>query len=148
MATMKRVILAVSAWAVLAAPPPLEAQSRWREQVNGQITAASRTLQDRGYSRTHDIYDGSLDHEENEFLTLTLRAGVEYQILAVCDVDCSDLDLRIYDEDNKEIDSDIETDDVPIVSITPAHNGKFRLKVIMAKCTTSPCFYGVGVFGK
>src|SRR5262245_50965736 len=113
-----------------AAPASVAAQSRWRQQVNGQIDRAAKNLRERGYSRTHDVYDGSLNNEASEFLTLSLREGTEYKIIAVCDNDCSDLDLRIYDEDNKELDSDVQEDDVPIVNVAPDHNGKFRLKVI------------------
>jgi len=145
---MTRVVLPLIACVVLAAPAEAGAQSRWREQVNRQVETAAKILNERGYRRTHDVYDGSLKSEESEYLTLALHSGTAYAIIAVCDNDCSDIDLRIFDEDNKELDSDVENDDNPIVTLVPGHDGKFRLKVIMAKCSTSPCFYGVGVYGK
>lgn len=138
--------LPLVACALLAAP--LSAQSQWHEQVNSQIERAAKFLNDRGYRRTHDVYTGSVKNEEADNLTLTLRAGTAYAIIAVCDNDCTDIDLRIYDENDKEIDSDVQDDDNPIVTVSPAADGKFRLKVIMAKCSTSPCFFGVGVYGK
>jgi hypothetical protein len=138
----------VAAGALLAAAPAASAQSRWREQVNHQIGNASKILEERGFQLTHDVYDGSLGNEGSEFLTLTLHAGTQYAVVAVCDNDCSDIDLRLYDENDTELDSDVENDDKPIVAIVPPRDGKFRLKVIMAKCATSPCFYGVGVYGK
>jgi hypothetical protein len=143
---MNRVALPFLACVLVAGPAT--AQSRWREQVNNQIERAAKVLSERGYRRTHDVYDGSLKNEESEFLTLALHSGTAYAIIAVCDNDCSDIDLRIFDEDNKEIDSDVQNDDNPVVMVSPGHEGKFRLKVIMAKCATSPCFYGVGVYGK
>lgn len=134
---------------VLLAPIPTVAgaQSRWREQVNGQIEQAAKILKERGFSRT-DTYDGSLDHEASEFLTLALRAGRQYALVAVCDNDCSDIDLRLYGPSDKELSADVEDDDKPVVTVAPTQDGKFRLKIIMAKCSTSPCFYGVGLFSK
>jgi hypothetical protein len=140
--------LPLVACVLLAAPAPADAQSRWHEQVNAQIERAAKFLNERGYHRTHDVYTGSVKNEESDYLTLTLHAGTAYAIIAVCDNDCSDIDLRIFNEDDKELDSDVENDDNPIVTVVPTSDGKFRLKVIMAKCTTSPCFFGVGVYGK
>jgi len=34
------------------------------------------------------------------------------------------------------------------VQIAPRVTGEYRVKVTMASCSTSPCFYGVGVYGK
>jgi len=128
--------------------PAAAAQSRWEDQVNDQIKRAGQILEDKGYSRTHDPYTGSLREGENEYLTLTLHAGTHYALLGVCDNDCSDIDFRLYDADDNEVDSDTKTDDVPIVQVTPGETMRYKLKVIMVTCKTSPCFYGVGVFGK
>ena len=131
------------------AAPVITAQSRWEDQVNDQIKRAAHILVDSlGYTRTHDPYTGSLREGESEYLTLTLHSGTTYRVLGVCDNDCSDIDFRLYDADDNEVDSDTETDDVPIVKVAPRETMRYRLKVIMVACKTSPCFYGVGVFGK
>lgn len=144
---MIRALAVLLAGATLAAPAPARAQSRWREQVNTQIDQAAKILRERGFAKT-DTYDGSLNHDASESLTLALRAGRQYAVLAVCDNDCTDIDLRIYDANDKEIDADIQDDDKPVVTLAPESDGKFRLKITMAKCATSPCFYGVGLFAK
>lgn len=43
---------------------------------------------------------------------------------------------------------DVEDDDYPVVELTPRTTQRYRVRVIMTGCGTSPCFYGVGVFGK
>ena len=128
-------------------PTTARAQSKWREQVTEQVDHAAKLLKERGYSKT-DIFDGSLDHDASGSLTLSLRAGRQYALLGVCDVDCNDLDLRLYGLNDIEIESDVEEDDVPVIMITPERDGKFRLKITMVECETSPCFYGVGLFVK
>lgn len=145
---MTRGALALLLGAALVAPTTGHAQSRWERQVRDQIKRAGRILEDRGYEMSHDIYTGSLSDDENESLTLNLRRGNQYAIVGVCDEDCSDIDLRLFDEDGDEVDSDVETDDNPVVQVSPRDSGKYRIKVIMADCRTSPCFYGVGVFSK
>lgn len=144
-----RVLGAALVGAIVLAPipAPARAQSRWREQVNAQIEQASKILRERGFEKT-DTYDGSLNNETAESLTLALRAGRQYAVLALCDNDCSDIDLRIYDENGKELAADVEDDDKPVVTLAPDHDAKYRLKIIMAKCSSSPCFYGVGLFSK
>lgn len=145
---MVRATLALLLGAALVVPAPARAQSRWERQVKDQIKRAGRILEDRGYEMSHDVYTGSLGDKENESLTLNLRSGNDYAIIGVCDEDCSDIDLRLFDQDGDEISADVETDDNPIVQVHPRSSGKYRIKVIMAACSTSPCFYGVGVFSK
>ncbi len=140
----------VLAGVTLLAPIPSAAgaqQSKWREEVTAQVDHAAKLLKERGYTKA-DIYDGSLDQDASESLTLPLRAGRQYAILGVCDVDCNNLDLRLYGGADRELDSDVEEDDVPVVMVTPEHDGKFRLKITMMKCESSPCFYGIGLFVK
>lgn len=134
--------------ATLLAPEAVSAQGRWERQVRDQLKRAGRVLEDRGFELTHDVYTGSLRDDESESLTLTLRGGNDYALVGVCDEDCRDIDLRLYDLDGEEVDIDIEDDDTPIVQVSASSTGKYRLRVIMASCSTSPCFYGVGTFGK
>ena len=145
---MLRVAVAFLLGALLAAPGSAPAQSRWERQVRDQIKRAGRILEDRAYELSHDVYTGSLGNHDSESLTITLREGISYALVAVCDEDCSDIDLRLFDSDGDEVDSDVENDDTPIVQAAPSRTGKYRVKVIMASCSTSPCFYGVGVFAK
>lgn len=82
----------------------------------------------QGYYRTH---------------TVTLRANAEYTFVGACDRDCSDLDLQLFDENGNLIDEDLLSDDVPVVTVVPEWTGRFYVKVIMARCSVSPCGYTV-----
>jgi hypothetical protein len=44
-----------------------------------------------------------------------LYGGFSYLILGACDGDCGDVDIRLYDENGTEIDSDTSNDAVPFV---------------------------------
>jgi hypothetical protein len=146
---MKRTALALSAIAglvlVTAAATP---QDEWVAQVRRQIRQAGQIYEQRGYSLTHQIFTGSLAEGSNTFVTVRLVAGNQYQIMGVCDNDCSDLDLVLYDPAGNEVDDDLEMDDYPIVAVTPRRAGAYRVKVVMATCTREPCRFGLGTFGK
>jgi len=144
---MLRTAAAVALATALLAPQAL-AQNRWESQVDGYLKQRAQHLTDQGYEKTHDTQIGSLHNEESESYTLTLHAGTKYALVGVCDNDCNDLDLRIYDADDNEVDSDVATDDVPIVNVTPTETQRYRVKVIMSSCKASPCWYGIGVYGK
>ena len=139
---------AAIAAAALLLPATAHSQGNWQQVVSSQISRAAGFFGERGYERTHDIYNGSLADHESESMTLNLHAGTTYALIGVCDQDCTDIDLRLYDSDGDEVDSDLKTDDKPIVQVAPHVTGEYRVKVTMASCSTSPCFYGVGVYGK
>jgi hypothetical protein len=80
--------------------------------------------------------------------TFQLAEGKDYLIVSVCDQDCSDLDLTLFDENNNEIATDTSTDDAPVVEVSPRWSGKFRLNVTMYACGNAPCYYGISVMGK
>jgi len=146
---MKRTALALAAVAAaFVATTAAAPQDEWVAQVRRLLQQAGKTFEDRGYSMTHRIYTGSLNNGRNEMVSLDLDIGTQYQIMGACDTDCSDLDFVLYDAAGNQIDNDVETDDVPIVSVTPRRSGTYRVKVVMATCTAEPCRYGVAVFGK
>ena len=145
---MHRVAVAVAATVALLAPSARAQNNQWRTQVEGYLERAAKTLSDKGYAQTHETQVGSLADDENDSFNLTLHAGTTYALVGVCDNDCSDLDLVLYDADGDQIDSDVQSDDVPIVTVTPSETMRYRVKVMMAVCKTNPCWYGIGVYGK
>jgi hypothetical protein len=112
------------------------AQAQWRQQVTSQIDQFQERMSDSGFRLAEETRTGSLDEGEQESMTAGLRSGVEYMILGVCDNDCSDLDLRLYDELGNEVDIDLEVDDYPIVNATPSRSGEYRIEVAMVTCAS------------
>lgn len=144
---MHRVAAVAVALAVLA--PTAHAQdNQWRTQVAGYLQRAAQSLGERGYEQTHETQIGSLADDDNDSFTLTLHAGTTYTLVGVCDNDCKDIDLVLYDADDNQVDSDVQADDVPIVQVTPTETMRYRVKVIMATCNANPCWYGIGTYGK
>ena len=79
---------------------------------------------------------------------MPLDGGTQYMLVGVCDQDCSDMDLVIYDPNGNEVDNDLLDDDNPVLQLAPRNDGRYRVKVSIPACSANPCRYGVGVWAK
>lgn len=119
-----------------------------QDVVAEQILTVSYVMALDGYKPTHDVKYASLYNGRRENYYFTLNSGWYYQIVAVCDSDCGDIDMCLYNENGGEIDCDTTTDDKPIVTARPKWTGRFRLNVNMYDCNINPCKFGIAVYGK
>jgi hypothetical protein len=141
-------ITAISS-SLFIAPTPVRADNReYVYEVGKQLERALLASGLRGYSLTHEPVIDALDHGRSDYITLNLRAGTSYGIIGVCDRDCRDLDIALYDDRGNLIASDLQDDDIPVITINPSRIRTYRVRVDMANCDTSACYYGIGVFGQ
>lgn len=122
------------------------AQNPWQGQVNAELERASEALGLLGYQQAGTALSGDLTEGGTTDLSVTLEEGNLYAITAACDADCGDIDLTLYSGNDEVIDSDVETDDYPLVQVVVTQTGVFRVEVTMANCSAPTCFYGVGTF--
>ena len=132
--------------AVLALAHTATGQNQFERQVRAQLDRVGESLAKKGFLLTTQVYTGELDDERNEDVTVRLRAGVNYAIVGVCDEDCDDLDIVLLTAGGRELTSDVQDDDVPVVEIRPDADGTFTARAVMANCKANPCSYGLGLF--
>ena len=113
-----------------------------------QLSLVSTAMEYRGYRKTHDVIDAYLRNGQTDVYSLNLYRNYSYQIVAVCDGDCGDIDLCLYDESGNEIDCDKGVDDIPVVEVTPKWSGRFKIWVRMYDCQVNPCRFKLAVYGK
>ena len=145
---MGRLVIPCLVVAALLVPAAAPAQNQWQATVRSQVSQHGSFLSQRGYTMSGDVYNGDLRDDYYQDLTIDLRSGTSYAFMGVCDQDCSDIDLRLFDPDGDEVASDLRADDWPIVTVTPSYSGRYTVRVVMASCSRNPCYYGVGVFTK
>jgi hypothetical protein len=121
---------------------------QWSQQVVRLLNQAASMATDQGMRRTHSPYIGSLREGATSGHTLQLNRGTSYSLIGVCDNDCSDLDLRLFDSSGREVAADVLTDDTPVVNVTPRRSGTYTVRAIMTSCSSEPCRYGIGVYGR
>jgi hypothetical protein len=112
-----------------------------------QLSRIARSLSNRGYEATHELTEGWLNDGESATFTVWLDRGTRYTLRGTCDSDCEDLDLVLRGPASFA-DSDTEPDSIPIVNASPARSGRYTVTVTMANCSSEPCRYIVGVFGR
>jgi hypothetical protein len=121
---------------------------QYRQEVGVQLIKTLVNAGFSGYTPTHDPYIDALYDLDSDYITINLSAGKSYGIVGVCDRDCQDLDVTLYDHRGNLIASDLENDDIPTISLTPYRSGTYRVRVDMADCNSNLCYYGLGVFGE
>ena len=124
------------------------AQDRYVYQVTNQLLGVAFAAGFAHYTLTHEPRIGTLYHRESETTTLTLRQGVTYAIIGVCDEDCRDMDLMLYDDNGNRVRADMTPSRYPVVEITPRWTANFTVQSQMYQCSVSPCYYGLGVFAE
>ncbi len=84
--------------------------------------------------------------EEGETQYLDFVRGQDYLIVAVCDVDRSDIDLHLYSTDDEVVASDALPDHTPVLEVGRVDGGRHRLEIGMFACSSQPCHYAVALF--
>lgn len=122
--------------------------SRYIEQIQSQLEDMETFLYARDYRKTHNYGIDKVTQYGRGSYTFILQKGWQYVLFSVCDADCSDIDITVFDENNRQVARDNDADDNPMITISPKLTGKFRIVVDMYKCINSPCYYGIGVMGR
>lgn len=84
---------------------------------------------------------GRLDRGEETSVPLEVTGVHAAAIIAACDGDCSDLDLRVVTADGRLVGVDEDDDAYPIIEIERGDSRSLVLKVSMPGCTRSPCTF-------
>lgn len=116
-------------------------------EVN-QLLQLGLLLQSRGYMLTHKYEFGYLNKGESNSYLLNLSDNRYYIIYATCDVDCGDIDLFLYDRDDRKLKYSDDKSDILIIEYYSMNNQIYLLKVVMYNCRNNPCYYALIVYGK
>jgi len=117
---------------------------RWERQVRAQLDRTLAAIEgSHGQSRV--LRMGPLNTEESESLTVEMKAGTAYDIVGACDEDCSSLQLMLSTATGSDVAVDRSGENLPVVRFTPSQTGSYTVRVTMAACRLSPCWYGLAL---
>jgi uncharacterized caspase-like protein len=126
--------------------PDTEPQNSVEEAVLGYLNEAyDLALKDEGYTPFHRQF-GNLQPDASEEVEITLPPRQDVAIWGMCDVDCSDMNLTLHDEDGTLVSEDVADDDTPLLMFTTGSSVNYRLRVSIPACSRGPCFYVFGVY--
>ena len=116
-------------------------ENRWEHQVRAQLERTLATLQRSGSV----LRVASLNSDETETVTVTLKAGEPYDFVGSCDEDCDSLHLRLRNATGSDMAVDRSGANLPHLRFTPSQSGRYQLAVTMAGCRMNPCWYGTAM---
>jgi hypothetical protein len=119
-----------------------------QEIIVAQLQQAQNVLAQQGYQPVGQPYSGGLQPGEHWNVPAEMHVGYEYQIVGVCDRDCTDLDLRLFDGNGGLIIEDTAVSNQPNVGVIPTTSGMFTIQVHMYACTVAPCYYAVALYAR
>jgi hypothetical protein len=114
--------------------------------IRNDLVRRRGALLELGYRAEGELLSGAVGGSASEQRTITLEGGVQYAILAVCDQECRDIDLRITDSSDSTLAEDVQPDDTPVLEFTAPVSGQYDLDLIMFTCQASECAWGGQIF--
>ncbi len=129
-----------------AAAPALGQSADQMEILEFQLELA------RSFAEMEDLviaagpFYGYADSGASQSFLLPVHEDREYTIVGVCDGDCDDLDLRIYNSSGALLAEDVLEDALPGVNLTPDMDGEVTVEIDMVSCSNEPCFFAVEAY--
>ncbi|HEY2806326.1 MAG TPA: hypothetical protein VGI92_10770 [Gemmatimonadales bacterium] len=131
------------------AAAPITPSTSFQTQVQGRLDRLTGNAKEQGYGHlAGEAIFGRIDDRATASHDLLLTAGIEYALMATCDSDCSNVDLKVFDSQGTMILGDTSADNTPVLTFTANTSGRYRADVIMAACNHSPCYYGLQLLTK
>ncbi|MBY0566325.1 MAG: toll/interleukin-1 receptor domain-containing protein [Hyphomonadaceae bacterium] len=131
-----------------AVQPPATGGEDPQAIILQQLQQAQVAAAQQGFQLVGQPFSGSLAQGQSWNVPATLQVGYEYRVLGVCDRDCADLDLVMFDSAGRQISQDTTNTNLPIVSVIPAYNDNFTIQVQMYNCSIAPCYYALALYGR
>ncbi len=134
------------------AAPPVTTQAPSGESpqaiILAQLQQAEAALAQQGFQMIGPPASGGLAQGQTWNVAAQLNPGIDYRMVGVCDRDCNDLDLVVFDANGAVIAQDTSTTSQPVVAIQSSYAGNFTVQVQMFNCTVAPCYYAVALYGR
>jgi len=108
------------------------------------ISSKSKSGEANGIAGGKRTFRGDLAEGSSRRISFSLERGVSYTITGACDNDCDDLDFQLR-RGITLVDNDTDSNDAPVVSVTPSSSGSYSLEVLMESCAASACSYTVKI---
>lgn len=100
------------------------------------------------YERSTGSNMSYMNQGEYESYIVELPSAGSFEIVAVCDRDCDDISLDVYDSSKTKIAMNRSKTDFPIVrfDINDPFDTTVKVHVNMNRCHKNPCEYGIEIY--
>jgi hypothetical protein len=129
-------------------PPQQAGQNVYAQQILQRLGQVEQAFVSQGFQQVSQPVTGQLNVGEHQNWPVTMNVGYDYRIVGVCDNDCGNIDLVIYDENNVQVAQDVLADATPVATVAPQWTGPFTAQAVMQHCTVQPCYYALVLYGR
>ena len=98
------------------------------------------------YFRPNKPRTGSLQPSSSIIKPYSLIRDRKYGFVVVCDKNCTDIDLRLRDENDQVIEEDTDADNTAVIPYTAEADGTYDMEIIMYGCKSQQCDYALGAY--
>jgi hypothetical protein len=126
---------------------PAYAQQQYIRQIERQLDAVEDFVARYGLRPSHNRKIDIIRRNQSDSYNLELDRGVRYMLVGVCDNDCNDVDIYVYDDRNRNVAEFEKFGDLAAVVVNPPRTAQYRIVVSVPGCRTADCLIGVGVYG-
>jgi hypothetical protein len=116
--------------------------------ILAQLQQASAALGQQGFQMVGQPATGGLSQGQVTDVPAQLNQGYDYRVLGVCDRDCGDLDLGLFDANGQLLTQDTSTNSQPFIGAQPSYNGNFVVRVNMYNCNVAPCYFALALYAR
>jgi len=115
-------------------------------QIDAALAAVAGAYENAGYTVADAVEPDLLAAGGSYTVELYFPAGAKSVVLGLCDADCTDLDLTLFDENDNVVDQDFAVDAGPVVEVVPEWSGQFYVSVDMVDCLAADCLWSLVVY--
>lgn len=123
-------------------------QNQYEQQILARLGQVQQALTAQGFQQVSQPVTGQLAAGQSQNWPVTMSVGYEYHLVGVCDNDCGNIDLVVYDENNVLVAQDNLADATPVATVAPQWTGPFTAQAVMQHCTVQPCYYALVLYGR
>jgi hypothetical protein len=118
-------------------------------EVRAQLQVLREHVAQQGWTVVGEPHIGWLErtYNEDDEPRFTLPSSGRHVLLAVCDGNCTDIDLVVLDSQRRRLGADLEPDDRPAVEFSGSRGDVVRGRVTIPGCNIDRCAYGVMLVG-
>lgn len=128
---------------------PQQQQSQEGAVLLQQLQQAEMVFSQQGYQPVGQPVSGLLPNGQAWNNNVSLVAGYDYRLIGVCDQNCGDLDLALYDQNGTLVAQDQSADTRPVVGGVPSYTGNFTIQAHMFACNAPQgCYYALALYGR
>lgn len=139
-------LLGAVALFMMGSPTGAQVPDPWASQLAQQLARHEANLEREGFERVGAPYSGGLGPGQAQRFNIMLHAGSAYRIVGVCDVDCRNLDMRLYDQNRNPISADNNVGRTAAVTSQPRWTGPFTVEIVMSHCAQAPCYFAFAIY--